>query len=435
MHSQELTLILLMPPVGRDKEPLAMVTTKRVFLASSKELESDRKEFEIFIGRRNKDLVKRELFLEPVVWEDFLDALSKTRLQDEYNREIRACDIFVMLFWTKVGKYTQEEFETAVGQFKATDRPVVFTYFKHAEISTGSLDEQDLISLLAFKKRLKELGHFVTAYENTDKLKLNFNQQLDKLADRPGSGFDEFKSDKPLGPPPLPSKTLIPKAKLGVKVPTLLHTFLGLDPTPVPLSGIAVLENRHHVFRLWSDSEYENSISATLAKSDGRHLIRIRFTNQAGSLPGDVTIRPLGLKAVAVAKDQNFLAFDVRAPRKGRGNAEHEQRNEALAIAVRIIDARATQWCYQARDTRRSFTIEISDGWMSVCVDLRDGWVRFDADGNYHYAADRPDFSVIVAIVIEVGTVGAPRPGPGTGELEICRIRISRDVPVPGRPV
>ncbi|UVT21594.1 MAG: hypothetical protein H8K03_06740 [Nitrospira sp.] len=401
---------------------------KKIFLASSKELESDRKEFEIFIGRRNKSLVRRELFLELVVWEDFLDALSKTRLQDEYNNAIRACDVFVMLFWTKVGTYTQEEFETAVGQFKATDRPVVFTYFKHAEFRTGSVDEQDLLSLLAFKKKLSALGHFWTSYNNIDDLKVKFSEQLDKL------GFDEFKPHKPIGPASLRSKTLTSKAKLGAEIPTLLHTFLGLDPEAIPLSGVAAPENRNHVFRLWADSEYENSISATLAKSDNVDLIRIRFTNQSGSLPGDVTLRPLGLKAIAVPKDQHFLVFDVRAPREGLRNAENEQANKALAIAVRIIDARATQWCYQARDTRRCFTIEISDSWTSVYMDLRDGWVRFEADGNYYYAADRPDFSVIAAIVIEVGTVGAPRPGSGTGELEICRFRMSQDGPVSGRP-
>ena len=42
-----------------------------------------------------------------IVWEDFLDALSPTRLQDEYNRAIRECDLFVMLFRTKVGRYTE----------------------------------------------------------------------------------------------------------------------------------------------------------------------------------------------------------------------------------------------------------------------------------------------------------------------------------------
>jgi len=126
-----------------------MMNKKKIFLASSSELVDDRRQFEIFINRKNKAWVEKGVFLELVIWEDFLDAVSQTRLQDEYNRAIRECDVFVMLFFTKVGKYTAEEFETAFGQFKATNKPFIFTYFKDALISAGALDE-GVLSLLQF---------------------------------------------------------------------------------------------------------------------------------------------------------------------------------------------------------------------------------------------------------------------------------------------
>ena len=169
------------------------MVTKKLFLASSAELKDDRIEFEVFINRKNKDWVARGVFLELVVWEDFLDAVSHTRLQDEYNKAIRECDLFVMLFWTKVGQYTEEEFETAFGQFQATNRPFIFTYFKDAEISTGSANRQDLTSLWAFQDKLKALDHFYTTYKNVDELKYKFNQQLDKLA---ANGFIQFQPDR-----------------------------------------------------------------------------------------------------------------------------------------------------------------------------------------------------------------------------------------------
>jgi hypothetical protein len=168
------------------------MTRKKLFLASSSELSEDRKEFEIFINRKNKDWHDKGVFLDLVVWEDFLDAVSKTRLQDEYNKAIRECDLFVMLFFTKVGQYTEEEFETAFGQFQTTSRPFIFTYFKDAEIRTGSADRKDLMSLWAFQEKLDALGHFYTRYENIDALQLHFNRQLDKLA---ASGFIEFNPD------------------------------------------------------------------------------------------------------------------------------------------------------------------------------------------------------------------------------------------------
>jgi hypothetical protein len=162
---------------------MAMTTIKKIFLASSSELKADREQFEIAINRKNKAWVKQQVFLELVLWEDFLDAMAQTCLQEQYNQAIRDCDIFVMLFATKVGIYTAEEFETAFGQFKATNKPLIYTYFKDTGISTGSANRQDLVSLWAFQDKLKALGHFQTVYQNTDGLLLHFNDQLDKLAE------------------------------------------------------------------------------------------------------------------------------------------------------------------------------------------------------------------------------------------------------------
>ncbi len=57
----------------------------KIFLASSSELKSDREQFEILINRENKEYIKKNIFLELVIWEDFLDVMSQTRLQDEYS--------------------------------------------------------------------------------------------------------------------------------------------------------------------------------------------------------------------------------------------------------------------------------------------------------------------------------------------------------------
>lgn len=151
---------------------------KKIFLASSSELVDERRDFEIAICRKNKDWVRQGVFLELIIWEDFLDALSPTRLQDEYNRTIRHCDVFVLLFWSKVGRYTAEEFDTAVGQFQATRRPFIFTYFKDVEPPAGTPRDA---SVAAFQAKLAALGHFYTAYQNSEGLQLHFIRQLDKL--------------------------------------------------------------------------------------------------------------------------------------------------------------------------------------------------------------------------------------------------------------
>src|SRR5262249_28588646 len=83
----------------------------RIFLASSAELREDRDAFDLYFRQQNDQLRKKGGYLEIVRWESFLDAMSDTRLQDEYNKAIRDCDIFVCLFFTKTGKFTEEEFD------------------------------------------------------------------------------------------------------------------------------------------------------------------------------------------------------------------------------------------------------------------------------------------------------------------------------------
>ena len=169
-----------------------------IFLASSSELVDDRDRFEIFISRKNDQLVKENIFLNLIRWENFLDAMSRTRLQDEYNKAVTESDIFIMLFFTKVGKYTEEEFDNAFKKFKEAGRPQVFTYFKNANVLSGDLGEE-FITLLQFKKKLSDLGHYLTHYTNIDNLENQFDEQLDKLI---ATGFikPDTANDNSVGP-------------------------------------------------------------------------------------------------------------------------------------------------------------------------------------------------------------------------------------------
>ncbi|MEM9008097.1 MAG: COR domain-containing protein [Cyanobacteria bacterium P01_F01_bin.86] len=157
--------------------------TIRIFLASSAELRDDRDAFDLYFRQQNDRLRKQGLYLEIVRWENFLDAMSDTRLQDEYNKEIRDCDIFVSLFKTKTGKYTEEEFDVAHCTFQETGKPLIYTYFRQANISTSTSNRQALLSLWDFQSKLGELGHFYTEYESIDGLQKHFRDQLDKLRD------------------------------------------------------------------------------------------------------------------------------------------------------------------------------------------------------------------------------------------------------------
>lgn len=157
------------------------MTKYKIFLASSEELRKDRDELDLFINRKNNDLFDKGGRLDVIRWESFLDAMSTTRLQDEYNTAIRECDIFILLFFTKVGEYTLEEFQTAFKQFKESGKPLIYTYFKDAAILTGDINDE-IIGMLQFRKTLSEMGHFYTRYVNSEHLQLHFAEQLDMLS-------------------------------------------------------------------------------------------------------------------------------------------------------------------------------------------------------------------------------------------------------------
>lgn len=110
--------------------------------------------------------------------------MSETRLQNEYHDAIRHCDVFVSLFFTKTGKFTEEEFEVAHKHFKEATRPLIYTYFKNADIKTGNARKDDLNSLWAFQEKLDKLGHFYARYDNIEDLKLQFRGQIDKILER-----------------------------------------------------------------------------------------------------------------------------------------------------------------------------------------------------------------------------------------------------------
>ena len=145
------------------------MNTVRIFIASSAELLQDRKDFREFLSVENDRLHNNGVYLELIQWENFLDAVSQTSLQDEYNKELKKSQIVICLFFTKAGKYTQEEFDTALQQFKETGSPLIYTYFKSGALEPDPTDEQ-AGDLAKFKKRLADIGHFYTVYNNIDDL-------------------------------------------------------------------------------------------------------------------------------------------------------------------------------------------------------------------------------------------------------------------------
>jgi hypothetical protein len=169
------------PSWAKDERIAPSVRTIRIFLASSSELREDRDELELFFRQHNDQLVQRGHYLKIVRWEHFLDAMLETRIQYEYDEAIRDCDVFVSLLSTKTGKYTEEGFEVTHRQFKNTDKPLIYIFFRDLDIKADAARKEDIDSLRAFQEKLKKLGHFHTSYDSIEHLKLKFGDLLDTL--------------------------------------------------------------------------------------------------------------------------------------------------------------------------------------------------------------------------------------------------------------
>jgi hypothetical protein len=174
----------------------ADMQVRKIFLASSEELKEDRRAFELMIGRLNQQWRQRDFVFDLVVWENFIDAMSKEGLQKEYNKAVRDCDIFVMMFFTKVGRYTLEEFETAFADMTAGTGPHIYTYFRNDFVLTGDIDD-GIKSLLEFKAKLRALNHYVTHYRNTEDLQWQFSRQLEMLYGGDGTSSPEITDNTP----------------------------------------------------------------------------------------------------------------------------------------------------------------------------------------------------------------------------------------------
>lgn len=119
-------LLLPLPP---------LMKTYPIFLASSFELKPEREKFENFINRQNKRLVKKNVFLKLEIWEDLDDALNSSRKQEDYNEALACCEICIVLFWTKMGRYTLEEFELAYQHFLKNKKPRIYVYERQKNLS------------------------------------------------------------------------------------------------------------------------------------------------------------------------------------------------------------------------------------------------------------------------------------------------------------
>lgn len=179
----------------------------RVFLASSAELDEDKKEFDNYFSEKNKIYRQRYIDFNQRTWKDFISSVSTERLQDRYNQYIQTCDIAIFLFHTKIGKYTKEEFRIAHQAFlkSSKKKPRIYIFLKEEDHVTDP-------ELLNFKQyNEKELGHFCDTYTDYKDLLLKFDKQLQLL-----------ENERFIKPDPIDTRKIIKYAVFYCLLPLLI---------------------------------------------------------------------------------------------------------------------------------------------------------------------------------------------------------------------
>lgn len=147
--------------------------TIKVFLASSIELREERTELGFLFCHLNRVYRPRGIYLELVPWEFLDSSMGPTHKQHEYNKELDSCELCLVLYWTKFGDYTYEEFSHAYNRLKQGLNPrKLYVFFKEPGDVSPDLQR--------FKEKFdEEYGHFYSRFENLGTLKFEFLIQLE----------------------------------------------------------------------------------------------------------------------------------------------------------------------------------------------------------------------------------------------------------------
>lgn len=217
-----------------------------------------------------------------------------------------------------------------------------------------------------------------------------------------------------------------------------LFTFCGISDRIAPRDTWDNSTNLEQIYHLWANAGKGSWIRARVMDAGFiEQCIRIVFSNKENGYPGNVAIRFAGQGLVATENGEQFkaLRFKARIPPDYEAlfNAEKPANDTTVALSnlglnIRVIDALTTHWEYCCRSKGGEYNIlPLTKGteWEEFEIPLEPypHWIVFESDGNYLYHSNRPDFSQIIAVVVEVGDPDGNRAGKGAGIVELKDFR------------
>ncbi len=149
----------------------------KIFLASSAEMAEERTLLGDIVQEYNDNLAKqnKKVCFSLYKYERDTDSFAEGRKQDEYNHQIANCDIFIMLYSSRIGKFTEEEYDFAYDTFMKNGAPLCYV-FKRTGIK---VEEQHEVSV--FEEKVRSQGQFKSRYENNKDLRNQLHNEWNKL--------------------------------------------------------------------------------------------------------------------------------------------------------------------------------------------------------------------------------------------------------------
>lgn len=126
----------------------------KFFIASSSELKAERDECVLVITELNK--LYPQLRFEPVLFELDMPSGSSTleRIQDDINILLEEADIMIVLFYSRIGQFTKEEFNLAGKKGKK-----IFLYFKDGFTPTTTEEIKSYTDVMDLRKLIDQESH------------------------------------------------------------------------------------------------------------------------------------------------------------------------------------------------------------------------------------------------------------------------------------
>lgn len=139
----------------------------RIFIASSSELNQERKDLQLLLYKNN---------IKPVVWEDIDHSIGIDRFQTRINEEhLLTSDFVIFMIKSKLGQFTLEEFEEAYKSLGSRIGGMLIYFF---EFDRNNVHDDDLFKILSLENFLKKEGKYPQKVKDFRDLENHFLEQM-----------------------------------------------------------------------------------------------------------------------------------------------------------------------------------------------------------------------------------------------------------------